>query len=715
MQGSKGAPASARSMGPNGFHGTRHANKGGSTSFKPKKYLSSSWILPLLVHRSRARQVCSSRGPTRAGYDERFSSYSQKDVENFWGELLQRNFSLLRRSWSSVELVAGVPWLARERQRQRRLYQRRNKCTQVQELWDEEDNYAIDCERLSHARKCFELAKSAYSAHTEGGISALDRFLGETTVRAEDVHFIMDTSSFVKLAPVPGHLVVVSHEIKAVCVVIRGTEVRDKHGKSWLPVDVMADLAAESERFMGGHAHKGFTMIAEQLHHMHLERLQHLMDTHRDEDYELRVIGHSLGAGVAALLAMLLDKEPGLKGRVQCTAFSPPPVLSLGLARKCASIVDSFVVEDDIIPRLSISSINRLHSELNSYAWQRGASDEMRAELVFKIARRGKRLLHAQEDRDIQEGKEAAVAARRKATVQHVLQGPSMKIRDPSNVRRSRTVSNELASALMGDENQSKKATTIDSNLHKSVGRGSGGASSKGPNADIFRREMVWPTVTTAEAAILNDPGENSLLVLPELQALAKSFSTWDGGEAAGGGVEGPRGDARMPSSEIDGSRLAEWDLDEAVPKQHAAGASGGGSVGGSDARPDADVCSREPLFDANSMDIGTWSRWWTTCSRENKEEVLEIHEALQHASECPEDALWEVGMSERGDDSGRHLSCGSDGTPAPEISSSEDSKSIVYCEFDTHSSHAEEHGRRSGDHYRRLPADSSGTLEGCC
>lgn len=39
------------------------------------------------------------------------------------------------------------------------------------------------------------------------------RFLGETTVRAEDVHFIMDTSSFVKLAPVPGHLVVVSHEV----------------------------------------------------------------------------------------------------------------------------------------------------------------------------------------------------------------------------------------------------------------------------------------------------------------------------------------------------------------------------------------------------------------------------------------------------------------------------------------------------------------------
>jgi len=63
----------------------------------------------------------------------------------------------------------------------------------------------------------------------------------------------------------------IAAQIKAICVVIRGTEVRDKHGKSWLPVDVMADLAAESSNFMGGQAHKGIAMIAEQMLSMHYE------------------------------------------------------------------------------------------------------------------------------------------------------------------------------------------------------------------------------------------------------------------------------------------------------------------------------------------------------------------------------------------------------------------------------------------------------------
>jgi hypothetical protein len=76
------------------------------------------------------------------------------------------------------------------------------------------------------ARRCFELARAAYSAYDEEGFSALDRFLLETTVRAEEVHYLQPKSKFVELAPVPGHLVVTAHELKAVCLVIRGTEVR---------------------------------------------------------------------------------------------------------------------------------------------------------------------------------------------------------------------------------------------------------------------------------------------------------------------------------------------------------------------------------------------------------------------------------------------------------------------------------------------------------
>ena len=34
--------------------------------------------------------------------------YSQHDVESFWGELVERNFDLLRRHWSSLELMVRL-------------------------------------------------------------------------------------------------------------------------------------------------------------------------------------------------------------------------------------------------------------------------------------------------------------------------------------------------------------------------------------------------------------------------------------------------------------------------------------------------------------------------------------------------------------------------------------------------------------------------------
>jgi len=39
------------------------------------------------------------------------------------------------------------------------------------------------------------------------------RFLADSPVRHEDVHYLNDTSAFVELAPVPGHLVLVAHEV----------------------------------------------------------------------------------------------------------------------------------------------------------------------------------------------------------------------------------------------------------------------------------------------------------------------------------------------------------------------------------------------------------------------------------------------------------------------------------------------------------------------
>lgn len=44
--------------------------------------------------------------------------------------------------------------------------------------------------------------------------------------------------------------------------------------------------------------------------HVRLQRLTELHEEYRDQGYEIRIIGHSLGGGVGALLAMLLNRIP---------------------------------------------------------------------------------------------------------------------------------------------------------------------------------------------------------------------------------------------------------------------------------------------------------------------------------------------------------------------------------------------------------------------
>jgi len=80
--------------------------------------------------------------------------------------------------------------------------------------------------------------------------------------------------------------------------------------------------------------------------------------------YTLRVLGHSLGAGVATLLALLLRRaHPGLR----CLAYSPPGGL---LTRRLAEalggggFLHSLVVGSEIVPRLAFHTLEKIRHDL---------------------------------------------------------------------------------------------------------------------------------------------------------------------------------------------------------------------------------------------------------------------------------------------------------------------------------------------------------------
>ncbi|KAF0309047.1 Sn1-specific diacylglycerol lipase alpha [Amphibalanus amphitrite] len=80
------------------------------------------------------------------------------------------------------------------------------------------------------------------------------------------------------------------------------------------------------------------------------------------EGYRLVLVGHSLGAGTAAILAILLrDQYPELR----CFAYSPPGgLLSMPAVEYTKEFITSVVVGKDVVPRIGLHQLEQLRSDL---------------------------------------------------------------------------------------------------------------------------------------------------------------------------------------------------------------------------------------------------------------------------------------------------------------------------------------------------------------
>ena len=83
-------------------------------------------------------------------------------------------------------------------------------------------------------------------------------------------------------------------------------------------------------------------------------------------NYGLVVTGHSLGAGVAAILSLLLRNSGSSRlSNLRCFAFSPPGgTLNKKAAIDSEAFCMSVVIGDDIVPRLSVYSVQLLIEQI---------------------------------------------------------------------------------------------------------------------------------------------------------------------------------------------------------------------------------------------------------------------------------------------------------------------------------------------------------------
>ncbi|KAL5677206.1 hypothetical protein ACJX0J_013337, partial [Zea mays] len=107
-------------------------------------------------------------------------------------------------------------------------------------------------------------------------------------------------------------------------------------------------------RFDGGYVHNGLLRAAGWVLDAECDLLRELLETY--PDYTLTFTGHSLGAGIAAMLTMVvvlnLDKIGNIdRTRTRCYAMAPARCMSLNLAVRYADVINSVVLQDDFLPR----------------------------------------------------------------------------------------------------------------------------------------------------------------------------------------------------------------------------------------------------------------------------------------------------------------------------------------------------------------------------
>lgn len=139
----------------------------------------------------------------------------------------------------------------------------------------------------------------------------------------------------------PVHAIVYDAAHEAVVVAIRGT---------FSVSDALTDLAAAGEPFAGDIAHRGMSVAANWFIDNRLPEIQRALEEHPEAT--LVVTGHSLGAGSATLLTILLQ-EYVADERLRCWAFATPGCASPTLAESQRDHTVTFVNDVSVRARAS--------------------------------------------------------------------------------------------------------------------------------------------------------------------------------------------------------------------------------------------------------------------------------------------------------------------------------------------------------------------------
>lgn len=226
-------------------------------------------------------------------------------------------------------------------------------------FWDEARRY-MRCATAVYGQAMIQAAEVDARGKLDGKI-------GTVTREAISSHIGVPTESIVLMdvdydgdARHLRHFVAIDHEHEKVVLSIRGT---------FSLQEIVVDVAGFSRDFCGGEGHSEMATMAERVWDVAGPTVTSLLQEH--PNYELIVTGHSLGAGTACLLTILLQSNAQQllprKQKLRCFAYASPPVFTpLAHVPKAVKATTNFVHENDVVPFLSVHSVRNLFSRLRT-------------------------------------------------------------------------------------------------------------------------------------------------------------------------------------------------------------------------------------------------------------------------------------------------------------------------------------------------------------
>ncbi|KAL6495955.1 hypothetical protein OROGR_030518 [Orobanche gracilis] len=191
-------------------------------------------------------------------------------------------------------------------------------------------------------------------------------FLEETGYSQEDVILQEPKAGILK----PAFTVLVDHKTKSFLLLVRGTHsVKDTLTAvtgAVVPFHHTVVCEGGVSNLVLGYAHCGMVAAARWIAKLATPCILTALDSY--PNYKLKIVGHSLGGGTAALLTYILRERKELSNST-CVAFAPAACMTWELAESGNDFVTTVINGADLVPTFSAASVDDLRAEVTASAW----------------------------------------------------------------------------------------------------------------------------------------------------------------------------------------------------------------------------------------------------------------------------------------------------------------------------------------------------------